>query len=140
VVAYLDSSVVLRHILLGDASIEHAVACGQVISSELLEIECRRVLHRYRLYGDLDDTGFIEASKRLNDVLTGVSTLALSDVVKKRASGPFPVHVKTLDALHLASALTFAAAYADETVLVFSHDAGMNRGALALGLLAPLHA
>jgi len=34
----------------------------------------------------MDDAGFIEASKRLNDVLTGVSTLALSDVVKKRAS------------------------------------------------------
>jgi hypothetical protein len=134
----MDSSVVLRHILLGDASIEQTEACGQIISSELLEIECRRVLHRYRLNGDLDDTGFIEALKRLDDVLTGVSTLALSDTIKKRASDPFPVHIKTLDALHLASALTFSAAHAEETVLVFSHDAGMNRGALALGFLAPL--
>jgi len=55
-------------------------------------------------------------------------------------SGSFPVHIKTLDALHLASALTFAAAYAEETVLVFSHDAGMNRGALALGFPAPFQA
>ena len=48
-VAYLDSSVVLRYILLGEATIRHALAFPRVVSSELIEIECRRVLHRYRL-------------------------------------------------------------------------------------------
>ena len=46
-VAYLDSSVILRHILLGEEPIRHALAFPRVVSSELTEIECRRVLHRY---------------------------------------------------------------------------------------------
>jgi len=138
VVAYLDSSVVLRHILLGEEAIRHALACGRVISSELLEIECRRVLHRYRLEGHLDDDGFLEASKRLGEVLAGVSVLALSAAVKRRAAGAFPLVIKTLDAFHLASAQVFSEAEASETVLIFSHDSGMNRCAAALGFPAPL--
>jgi hypothetical protein len=138
VVAYLDSSVVLRHILLGEETIRHALACGRVISSELLEIECRRVLHRYRLEGHLDDDGFLEASKRLGEVLAGVSLLSLSATVKRRAAGAFPLVINTLDALHLASAQVFSEAEAGETVLVFSHDGGMNRCVVALGFAAPL--
>ena len=136
-VAYLDSSVVLRHILLGDESIRHALSCERIISSELLEIECRRVLHRYRMNGDLDDDGFIKASNRLKEVLAGVSLLVLSASVKRKASGAFPVVVKTLDALHLASALVFSETVGHETVLVFSHDASLCRCAAALGFTVP---
>lgn len=54
----------------------------------------------------------------------------------------FPVVVKTLDALHLASALAYAESYldseSDETLLVFSHDEARNRCARALGFATPL--
>ncbi|NQT58683.1 MAG: type II toxin-antitoxin system VapC family toxin [Bacteroidetes bacterium] len=136
-VGYLDSSVVLRHILLGDAGIQQVFASGRVISSELLEIECRRVLHRCRLQGELDDDSFIIASDRLDQVISGVSILVLSSKVKKRAADAFPVIIKTLDALHLASALIFQTARPAESLLIFSYDAGMNRCARALGLPAP---
>lgn len=137
-VAYLDSSVILRHILLGEASIRHALACPTVVSSELTEIECRRVIHRYRMDGHLDDQGFVTATGRLGDVLGGLSSLSLSQKVKNRAMAAFPVTVKTLDALHLASAAVFADARPDETLLIFSHDHAMNRCAAALGFAAPL--
>jgi len=52
--------------------------------------------------------------------------------------GAFPVSVKTLDALHLASALVVAEKLEDETLLVFSHDEGMNRCARVLGFATPL--
>ena len=140
-VAYLDSSVVLRHILLGEIAIEHAFACGRVVTSEMLEIECRRVLHRYRLNGDLDDQAFVVAIGRFESILAGLSVITLSGAVKARAMGSFPVVIKTLDALHLASALEFAAAHlgreSGETLLVFSHDATMNRCAAALGFACP---
>ena len=141
-VGYLDSSVVLRHILLGDIAIEHVFACERVVTSELLEIECRRVLHRYRLNGDLDDHGYVDAVARLDAALAGVALLALTGWVKRRAMDAFPVVVRTLDALHLASALAYAEGYLNrdeqEQLLVFSHDAGMNRCAAALGFGAPL--
>jgi len=138
-VAYLDSSVALRHILLGEEAIRHVLACDKVIAAELLEIECRRVLHRYRLNGDLDDTGLIEALRRLEEILTGVSLLILSDAVKQKASGPFPVIVRTLDALHLASAQVFSERYTDKKVLIFSHNRAMNRCAAVLGFTAPFY-
>lgn len=140
-VAYLDSSVVLRHILLGEIAIEHAFAVERVVASELLEIECRRVLHRYRLNGDLDDESLPQALERLDRVLAGVTLLALTQRVKKRAMDSFPVVVRTLDALHLASAVVYAESYADsesdETLLIFSHDEAMNRCARALGFATP---
>jgi hypothetical protein len=49
----------------------------------------------------------------------------------------FPVHVKTLDALHLATALAIAAHFRSQTVVVFSYDQTMNRAAKAVGLAAP---
>jgi hypothetical protein len=108
-----------------------------VVSSELLEIECCRVFHRYRLDGDIDDTGLIQAFNRLNSLLLGISIITISTAVKKRARGPFPVTVKTLDALHLSSAVILSEEKKDETILMFSHDAGMNRCARALGFSAP---
>jgi hypothetical protein len=136
-VGYVDTSVLLRHVVLGDSSMKHVLACERIISSELLEIEARRVIHRYRIDGEIDDEGFIQANTRLNKVLSGVSLLALSSAVKRRAMGAFPVHVKTLDALHLASALVYTDTSPGQTVLIFSFDTGMNRCAYALGFTAP---
>jgi hypothetical protein len=137
-VAYLDSSLALRYILKGDPSIRHALACERVISSELFEIECRRVIHRCRMEGELDDDGVATAISRLEKIISGISLLRLSDAVKKRAMDAFPVSVKTLDALHLASALLYAEKTPDDKVLLFSLDAGMSRCARILGLAAPL--
>lgn len=136
-VGYLDTSVLLRHILLGDAGIKLVFESDFVVSSELLEIECRRVLHRYRLQGNLDDDGFLKALKRLDDVLQGVSVILLSSKVKKRSGETFPVVIKTLDALHLSSAIIFQTARPDETLHIFSYDIGINRCARALGFQVP---
>jgi hypothetical protein len=137
-VAYVDSSVVLRHILLGDVSIRQAVDCEKMVSSELLEVECRRVIQRCRLEGELDDDGYLAALDRLERVLGGISLITLGESVKKRAMGAFPLSVKTLDALHLASALVLAEREPESVILVFSHDVRMNRCAKALGFGVPL--
>lgn len=137
-IAYLDSSIVLRYVLKGESAIMHAFACETVVSSELLEIECKRVLHRCRMQGELDDRSFAIALGRLEKVLSGVALIALSPDIKKRATEAFPVVVKTPDALHVATALSFAGKKPGEKVLVFSHDDGMNRCASVLGLGVPL--
>lgn len=132
-VAYLDSSVLLRHILLGESGIEHVFAVEKVISSELLEIECSRVLHRYRLQNDLDDNGFIEASDRLEKVLNAVSIIRLSQKVKNRSKEAFPIIINTHDALHLSSAIIYQEERQEDSLLIFSYDTGMNRCAKSLG-------
>lgn len=133
-VAYLDSSMVLRHILPGEEDIEAAFQCEKVITSELLEIECRRVLHRYRLQNELDDDTYVVAVKRLRAILDSTSILALTPSIKQRASGSFPVVIKTLDALHVSSALEYIDTFGPANLTLFSHDTGLNRCAVAMGI------
>jgi hypothetical protein len=83
--------------------------------------------------GDIGKEGFITARERLEEIMGTVSLIALSSSVKKRAMDAFPVSIKTLDALHIASLLIFNDVRPEETVLVFSFDSGMNRFANALG-------
>ncbi len=135
-VAYLDSSVLLRHILLGEEPIRHALAFPRVVSSELIEIECRRVLHRCRLAGELDDETLAVARERLDAVLAAIDLLEMSTQIKQRAMDPFPVHVRTLDALHIATALVLGEDVGG--IALFSHDMGMNRCARCLGFTAAL--
>lgn len=98
-VAYVDSSVVLRYILTGEIVMKHVAEFPRVVSSELLE---------------------------------------LSVSVKKRAIEAFPVQVKTLDALHLASAPELLTEINAADVSVFSHDHTLNLCARALGFRAVL--
>ena len=135
-VAYLDSSVLLRHILLGEEPIRHALEFPRVVSSELIEIECRRVLHRCRLTGELTDETLTVARERLDEVLAGIDLLEMSRQIKQRAMDPFPVNVPTLDALHVATALMVGEDAGG--VALFSHDEGMNRCARSLGINAAL--
>ncbi len=70
--------------------------------------------------------------------MKSIDLLELDAAVKKRAMEAFPVHVKTLDALHLASALQLLAEEPVEGITVFSHDHTFNLCARALGFHAAL--
>lgn len=138
-VAYLDSSVLLGYLLLGEITLKHVQELTRLVSSELLEIECRRVLLRCRMEGRFSDESLIEAMERLDDVLTSLDLLELSPGIKKRSMEAFPIHVKTLDALHLASALQLAEEIPAESITVFSHDKSFTLCARALGFNAALY-
>lgn len=136
--AYLDSSVVLRYVLAGEEAIFHALSFPVIVSSELLDIECRRVFFRCRLSGDLDDAGYLEALSRFEDLVEGMDLLDLSKAVRKRSREAFPLSIRTLDALHLSTALLLAEQGDTATVQLFSHDRAMNLCARALGMGVPL--
>jgi predicted nucleic acid-binding protein len=136
--AYMDSSLVLRYLLAGEETIRHALEFPRIISSELLDIECRRVFFRCRLAGELDDSGFVEVVNIYEELLDGISLIDLSTAVRQRAREAFPLNLRTLDALHLSTALIFRKAEAEESLQIFAHDEGMNLCARALGFGAPL--
>ncbi len=92
---YLDTSVALAH-LLGETRVPSASLWEQsLVSSRLLEYELWTRIHARGL-------GRSHAEE-VRTLLSAVAIVELSPVVLTRALEPFPVPVRTLDALHLAS-------------------------------------
>lgn len=119
---YLDSSValhaVLHHSRSAIAWLDTTVASADdlLLSSRLLRTELTRVLRREQ----------VEPSRgeRVLDYVTGVP---LTEHVLTTAEALEP-HVKTLDAIHLASAIATGL-----RPTIVTHDAGMTRVAHELG-------
>lgn len=131
-IVYLDTSVLLR-VLLGQRPVLPTWGRWErAYSSELAGVEARRVIDRLRLDGALDDGGVAIAQERLAQLEAGIGRIGLTRVVLRRASLPMATAVKTLDALHLASALLFQERRA--VPLTFAtHDAQQALAARALG-------
>ena len=137
-IAFVDTSVVLRFVLEGDISLHQAFAATVTACSELLWIESMRVAQRLRLDGGLDDQSLAEAVSRIAACYSSFRVYLLDEEIKQTAAGPFPTVIGTLDALHLACARRAARHYPGETLLVFSYDRPMNLCARALGFSTPL--
>ena len=137
-IAFVDTSVVLRFVLEGDISLHQAFAATVTACSELLWIESMRVAQRFRLDGGLDDKNLAEAVSRIAACYSSFRVYLLDEEIKQTAAGPFPTVIGTLDALHLACARRAARHYPGETLLVFSYDRQMNLCAQALGFSTPL--
>ena len=132
----MDSSVVLRHILSGDSSLDAAGRSDQVGSSDLLVIECHRVLQRERMAGHLDDQTYSVAVDVLNAILDRLSLIEMGPDVKRRAAGPFPTVIGTVDAIHLASALLWGGTEPGSEVRILTHDKQLALCARSLGIQA----
>ena len=94
---YVDSSVVLATLLTEDRSPGAALWQDDLVSSQLLYYE---VTNRLQAYGAKQDV-----LATASDLLARIALVALTPEVLVRAERPFPVAVRTLDALHLATAV-----------------------------------
>lgn len=93
---YLDTSVVLAQILSEDRVPTDALWNETLVSSRLLEYETWNRLHAHG--------AAVSHGNTARAVLAELAFLELSPIVLSRALEAFPVPVRTLDALHLASA------------------------------------
>jgi predicted nucleic acid-binding protein len=135
VIAYLDSSALLRLILrepgaleLGDLTSHEAI-----ISSELLAVECSRTIDRLRLQGLLSTEEAASRFSVVKDWLEAVDVVLLQRPILARASEPFPTPLGTLDALHLATALVWRDRMKQELVMA-THDDGLATAARVFGI------
>jgi hypothetical protein len=94
-VTYIDSSVALAY-LLAEARIPPAAFwSGELVSSRLLAYEVWNRIHARRLGKTLGGD--------VQSLLDGIELIELSEPVLARALEPWPITVRTLDALHLAT-------------------------------------
>jgi uncharacterized protein len=132
-IAYVDTSVVLRH-LLGQPEAIDWKYWQAAVTSEILGVEVRRVMDRLRLDSILDDEGVAQARQEFTRMERSLSLIALTRTVLHRAALPMPTVVKTLDALHLASAMLYQERRGEELAFA-THDHQQATGARALGFV-----
>lgn len=131
-IVYLDTSTVLRVLLGQRPALAGWANWEAAYSSELLRIEMRRAIDRLRLAGALDDAGVADASVELARIERTIGFVRLGRRILDRAAQPMATAVRTLDALHLASALALRERRADG-LLFATHDARQALAARALG-------
>lgn len=133
---YAESSAVLAWLLdeeSGEEVRQLLAAAETVLTSDLTIIECERVLLRATALGELTEA---EASDRRAHLTTTAShwhLLRIGPEIVDRARQPFPGEpIRTLDAIHLASAILARSAVAGLELL--SLDDRVRRAAGRLGL------
>ena len=121
---YLDTSVVLAQLLAEDRRPPASLWDGVLVASRLMEYEVWTRLHA---------RGLAESHGEAASGLIGrVALLELSPPVLARALDAFPVPVRTLDALHLASCDYLR--NQGQSVSLASYDRRMTAAARALAL------
>lgn len=103
-----------------------------VLASELTLIESDRVIHRGLALEEIEEARAAERRARLTETSAAWHRIRIGDEIVARARRPFPLEpIRTLDALHLASALEAATALPDITLL--SLDRRVRECGAALG-------
>lgn len=138
-IVYAESSAFLAW-LLGEPDGERVgellAAAEFVVSSELTLVECDRVLHRALSLGSFSIEELEECQRILRRVSSQWILLELGATILQRARSPFPHEpVRSLDALHLASALEAKARLPETVLLTFDRRVGSNGRALGFEVL-----
>jgi predicted nucleic acid-binding protein len=112
----------------------HALTTADsVVASSLTAVECSRGLARARALGRIGVADELAALRLLDVAESTWDVHDLSERVVTRARSRFPSEpIRTLDALHLATALVFHEALGD--VCILSFDERIRENARALGL------
>jgi predicted nucleic acid-binding protein len=135
-IAYVDSSVLLRVVFGEPGRIAQWSKLEQGISSELARVECLRVVDRQRLRASLSDEEVAQRHAAVHDALDRLRLVPLSGGILARAAQPFPASLGTLDAIHLATALSWNESGRSRLEGLLTHDVELGRAARAVGLLA----
>ena len=119
---YLDTSAALAHLLAEDRELPLGIWSEPIISSRLLEYEIWTRIHARGLSRS--------HAELVRELLLRLSLIELVSPVLERAREPFPVAVRTLDALHLAS-IEFLREHGQDVRLA-SYDERQVRAARAM--------
>jgi len=130
---YIDSSVVLRRILNQPGAVRDWSGCRWVVASELMHVEALRTLDCLRLAGELSESELMDCFAALRTYLACVEEVPIRPGILRRAAGRLPTPLRTLDAIHLATALTWMEIHAEELVLL-THDRQLAIAAQACGM------
>ena len=106
-----------------------------VISSEIVLLECDRALIRAEVSGEISAAEAARQRAVFNRESSFWTLLRVEDEVLERARRPFPLEpVRSLDALHLASLLVAGSIFVSAQLLSFDDRIRANAEALGFEL------
>ena len=130
--AYLDASVALRIVLRAPKPLAEWPSIDEHISSALLRVECLRTIERLGIEDKIADDEIARRSNEVRRVIESVHLLNITPAVLARAAEPFGALLKSLDAIHLATAIEWRRQ--GHTDFAFAtHDRQLARAAEAEG-------
>ena len=106
-IAYLDTSVVLRVILSQPQSLREWDDLELGVASRLLQVECLRTIDRFWHQGELNEQEVEQKRSAVEVLLKRLVLLPPTEDIWRIASQPFPTIINSLDAIHLATAMTY---------------------------------
>ena len=130
--AYVDSSVILRHLLEQPGRLAEWRLFRGPLASRLAEVECLRTLDRMRVEQAYGDRHLAALRGRVYRVLETLQIIEVTRRILARAAQPSPAALGTLDAIHLSSAMAWRER-TNESFVFATHDAALGLAARASG-------
>ena len=131
-IAYLDTSALLRCVLREAGALNDLRRYDGLVSSEVIAVDSARTIDRLRSQGALTMDEAAERIGVVNEWLEAVDLVLLRPPVLSRASEPMPMPIGTLDAIHLATALIWRERIGALSEML-THDAALAAAARAFG-------
>ena len=134
-IGYVDSSAILRPLLEPELNGTLSdLALTALFTSRLSAIDCRRTIDRIRLVGGLNDEQVVLIESKLRAMEGSLTWLTLGDDVLQLAGARSDRVLRTLDAIHVATAQVLREAIGvSDTILFLTHDRQQATAARALG-------
>lgn len=131
-IAYVDSSVVLRVVLGQAGRLDEWDQITTGVASGLVEVECLRTLDRLRVTRSLTDDDVLLRREAVYRVIEALELVELTNTVLHRAAQPMVSPLGTLDAIHLASAEVWRDARGKQLTIA-THDRALALAARGSG-------
>ena len=132
-IAYVDSSVVLRLVLGQQGALKEWSSVEEGVTSALTQVECLRTLDRLRLVERIPDEALASRREAVFGLLATLSVVDVAGAILDRAAQPLPTALGTLDAIHLATAQLWRERTA-AVLTMATHDAALATAARSLGM------
>ena len=132
-IVYLDTSVILSRLLKQANQYTNWGHWESCYTSVLSRVEFYRTIDRMRLHGRLTDTERVDLQDQFGMVEKTSYQVALSQHVLDQACMAMPTVLRTLNAVHLVTALQVKN-LKNIQITFLTHDAQLATGARAFGL------
>jgi predicted nucleic acid-binding protein len=129
---YFDASVILRLLLQEKGASPPFSGKEQIYSSDLVDVEIFRALETAHLTGRIDTSELALKMTEATALLEAIERVVTQQEIIRRARASFPLAVRALDAIHIASA-EWLKDELGSAVSFWTHDRSQGEAAMCRG-------